>query len=193
LVLQDPVSPDPSIKVKIEEELAWIIGFHESIHRGRPEMPGPTSNGRGRRCPVCGRGVLRPRLISEAFEYGDEGDTVVVRTQDVPAEDRHACGESFGGPKAARIRHEAIGRACGLPPPRDIKASRERLDLSPGDFARLIGIGTDLLSQWEDGSVWQDRTADPKPTRGALYPGGRGRIEGGSMGASTAMMNGRSG
>jgi HTH-type transcriptional regulator/antitoxin MqsA len=103
---------------------------------------------------------LRPRLISEVFEYGDEGDTVVVRTQDVPIEDCSACGESFSGPKAARIRHEAIGRAFGLLPPRDIRAIRERLSLSPEDFASLIGIGDKLLSQWEDGSVWQNRTAD---------------------------------
>jgi hypothetical protein len=33
-VLRDPVSPNLYIKVKIEEELAWIIRFHESIHRG---------------------------------------------------------------------------------------------------------------------------------------------------------------
>ncbi len=118
------------------------------------------SNGQGRRCPVCGRGVLRPRLIGEVFEYGDEGDTVIVRTQDVPIEDCSACGESFSGPKAARIRHAAIGRALGLLPPQDIRAIRERLSLSPEDFARLIGVGVDRLSQWEDGSVWQNRTAD---------------------------------
>ena len=90
-------------------------------------MSESTSNGRGRRCPVCGRGILRSRLISEVFEYGDEGDSVLVRTQDVPVEDCAACGESFSGPKAARIRHEAIGRALGLFAPQDIRAIRGRL------------------------------------------------------------------
>jgi hypothetical protein len=30
--VRDPVSPNLYIKVKIEEDLAWIISFHESIH-----------------------------------------------------------------------------------------------------------------------------------------------------------------
>lgn len=34
--LRDPLSPNLYIKVKIEEDLAWIISFHESIHGGRP-------------------------------------------------------------------------------------------------------------------------------------------------------------
>jgi HTH-type transcriptional regulator / antitoxin MqsA len=123
-------------------------------------MSDSRSNGRGGICPICGRGILRPRLISEVFDYGDEGDSVLVRTHDVPIEDCYSCGESFSGPKAARIRHEAIGQALGLLPPQEIRAIRERLALSPEDFAKLIGVGADLLAQWEDGSVWQGRTAD---------------------------------
>ena len=114
----------------------------------------------GPACPVCGRGILRSRLISEVFEYGEEGDSVLVRTQDVPVEDCDACGESFSGAKAAVIRHEAIGRALGLLNPRGIRAIRERLGKSLDQFAKLIGASPDRLSQWEDGSVWQDRTAD---------------------------------
>jgi HTH-type transcriptional regulator/antitoxin MqsA len=120
----------------------------------------PPVKAQGRRCPVCGRGILRPRLISEVYEYGDEGDSVLIRTEDVPIEDCYSCGKSFSGPKAARIRHEAIGRSFGLLPPQDIRAIRERLGRSPDAFARLIGVGADRLSQWEDGSLWQDRTAD---------------------------------
>jgi HTH-type transcriptional regulator/antitoxin MqsA len=99
-------------------------------------------------------------VISEVFEYGDKGDSVLVRTQDVPVEDCEACGESFSGPKAARIRHEAIGRALGLLPPQDIRAIRERLGQSHEHFAKLLGVGVDRLTQWEDGTLWQDRTAD---------------------------------
>jgi HTH-type transcriptional regulator / antitoxin MqsA len=123
-------------------------------------MTESTVKGQGRRCPVCGRGILRPRLISEVYEYGDEGDSVLVRTEDVPVEDCYSCGKSFSGPKAARIRHEAIGRAFGLLPPQEIRAIRERLGKSPEHFAKLIGVGADRLSQWEDGSIWQNRTAD---------------------------------
>src|SRR5690349_13269975 len=121
-------------------------------------MSETTTNGQRRLCPACGRGILKPRLISEVFEYGEDGDTAIVKTQDVPIEDCDVCGESFSGPTAARIRHEAIGRALGLLPPQDIRAIRERLGQSLDQFAKLIGVKTDRLNQWENGTIWQDRT-----------------------------------
>jgi DNA-binding transcriptional regulator YiaG len=103
---------------------------------------------------------LRTRFISEVFEYGEEGDVVLVETQNVPIEDCDVCGESFSGPKAARIRHEAIGHALGLLTPQEIRVIRERLSQSLDQLARLLGVKSDLLSRWEDGMTWQDRTAD---------------------------------
>ena len=123
-------------------------------------MSDMTSNGRGRRCPVCERGILRPRLISEVFAYGDGEDSVVVRTWDVPIEDCDSCGESFSGPEAARIRHEAIGRAFGFLQPQEIRAIRDGLGQSAEHFAKLVGVGIERLAQWEEGALWQDRTAD---------------------------------
>jgi HTH-type transcriptional regulator/antitoxin MqsA len=117
-------------------------------------------NGQSRRCPVCGRGLLKTRLLSETFEYEENGDVVLVRTQNVPIEDCDVCGESFSGPKAARIRHEAIGLALGLLPPQEVRAIRERLGRSPDQFAELVGVKAERLSQWENGTLWQDRTAD---------------------------------
>src|SRR5262249_36703267 len=92
--------------------------------------------------------------------YGEDGDTVLVRTQDVPIEDCDVCEESFSGPKAARIRHDAIGRTLGLLPPQEVRAIRERLGRSLDRFAKLIGVKEDHLAQWESGMVWQDRMAD---------------------------------
>jgi putative zinc finger/helix-turn-helix YgiT family protein len=123
-------------------------------------MSETTKNGQSRRCPACGRGLLKPRLISEVFEYEENADVVQVRTQNVPIEDCDVCGESFSGPDAARIRHEAIGHALGLLPPQEVRAIRERLGQTIDQFARLIGVKIDRLSQWENGMVWQDRTAD---------------------------------
>ncbi len=123
-------------------------------------MRDSTTIEQGRRCPVCERGILKARLIREVFEYGENGDSVLVKTHDVPVEDCDVCGESFSGPKAARIRHEAIGRALRLSPPQEIRAIRERLGQSLDQFAKLIGITTERLTEWEDGTLWQDRTAD---------------------------------
>jgi putative zinc finger/helix-turn-helix YgiT family protein len=123
-------------------------------------MPETTRNGPIRNCPICGRGKLRERWISEVFEYGADGDAVTVKTQNVPIEDCDVCGESFSGPEAARIRHEAIAVALGLLPSQEIRVIRERLGQSIDQFAKLIGVKTDRLAQWESGTNWQDRTAD---------------------------------
>jgi putative zinc finger/helix-turn-helix YgiT family protein len=122
-------------------------------------MSGPSRNGANRQCPVCGRGVLRKRFISETLQYAEEGDAVMVKTQDVPIEDCDVCGESFG-PEAARIRHEAIGHALGLLQPQEIRILREGMGQSLDQFGNLIGVKSECLSQWENGIVWQDRTAD---------------------------------
>lgn len=53
--LRDPVSPNRYIKVKIEEDLAWILSFQESKPSERPRMPESMAKDRGRRCPDCGR------------------------------------------------------------------------------------------------------------------------------------------
>ena len=123
-------------------------------------MSKSADNGEKRRCPVCGRGVLRERIISELFEYGDVEDVVTVKTQDVPIEDCDVCGESFSGPEAAAIRQAAIGAALGLLSGKEIRAIRERLGQSIERFANLLGVRKDRLSKWENGTIWQDRMAD---------------------------------
>jgi HTH-type transcriptional regulator / antitoxin MqsA len=136
------------------------VSFKQSDHRRNGEMSAKTNNGLHRRCPVCGRGTLERRLISENFEYRDAGDVGVVSTVDVPIEDCTICGESFSGPDAARIRHQAIGRALGLLQPQEIRTIRERIGQSLDQFGKLLGVTSERLSQWENGMVWQDRTAD---------------------------------
>jgi HTH-type transcriptional regulator / antitoxin MqsA len=123
-------------------------------------MPDNMKNGRHRRCPVCGRGILKRRFISENFDYDEHDDVVVVKTYDVPVDDCDSCGECFSGPEAARIRHEAIGRALGLLQPQEIRTLRERMGQSLVQFGKLLGVSSERLSQWENGTAWQDRTAD---------------------------------
>ena len=58
-----------------------------------------------RKCPICGHEELRRRFVSESYEYGENGEMVIVETRDVPLDDCLYCGETFSGPEAARIRH----------------------------------------------------------------------------------------
>jgi putative zinc finger/helix-turn-helix YgiT family protein len=113
-----------------------------------------------RKCPICGHEELRRRFVSESYEYGGNGEMVIVETRDVPLDDCLNCGETFSGPEAARIRHDALGKALRLLEPTEIRALRERLGKSVDEFSRLIGVRRDQLSQWEAGTLWQDLAAD---------------------------------
>jgi len=113
-----------------------------------------------RRCPVCGAGKLHRRVVSERFTYDGDRGPILVEAKDVPMQVCDACGETFTGPDAARIRHHAICRALGLLTPEEIKALRERLGKTQQEFAELTGIGEATISRWERGRLLQNRAND---------------------------------
>jgi putative zinc finger/helix-turn-helix YgiT family protein len=123
-------------------------------------MSSETAQAPNKVCPVCGMGRLRTRLVSERYEHADRGVVVVVETEGVPIEDCDHCGESFSGPEAVRIRHEALGRALGLLTPAEIVEIRNQAHLSHEEFASLIGVDEKDVSLWEQGRLWQDRAVD---------------------------------
>lgn len=114
------------------------------------------------RCPTCNAGWLRDKIVTERFEFEVDGKTKTVLAENVPVSecDNAECGERMSGPKAARLRHEAICRTFGLLTPREIQAIRERLELSQERFAQLTGIGVATISRWERGRLLQNRAMD---------------------------------
>lgn len=118
------------------------------------------SRNTGTRCPVCGAGKLNRRLVAERFTYDGDRGPILVEAKGVPIQLCDACGETFTGPDAARIRHHAICRALGLLTPEEIKAFRERLGKTQQEFAELTGIGEATISRWERGRLLQNRAND---------------------------------
>lgn len=114
----------------------------------------------GRRCPLCGHQPLMAQRIRDEFEYGSDGDPILVVAEEVPVLICSPCGEVLYGPEAAAVRHQAICHALGLLSPAEIKALRERLGPDQEDFARLTGIGVATLSRWERGRLLQTRALD---------------------------------
>lgn len=114
----------------------------------------------GRRCPSCAEQSLGAREIEDEFEYGPEGERITVVAHAVPVLVCSKCGETLYGPEAARVRHQAICAALHLLTPQEIKALRERLGPSQGDFAKLTEIGVATLSRWERGRSLQTRALD---------------------------------
>jgi HTH-type transcriptional regulator/antitoxin MqsA len=113
-----------------------------------------------RRCPVCGKGQLLPRIQDERYEYEENGAPVTIVVENVPVETCDVCGETVSGPEANRLHHEAICRTFGLLTPKEIRALRERLGLTPAELARLTGIEEATITQWERSRLIQDRGMD---------------------------------
>lgn len=111
-------------------------------------------------CPVCGKGVLESRTLTERFDYGEGEEKVPVVAENVPIRVCSHCQETFSGPEAARIRYLAICRALGLLTPDEIRTIRERFGPSQADFARLTGIGEATISRWERGRLLQNKAMD---------------------------------
>ena len=113
-------------------------------------------------CPTCNVGRLHPKIVTERFPYEDDGKEVMVLAENVPVEvcDNLECKEQLSGPEAARIRHEAICRALGLLTPAEIRAVRERLNLTQAEFARLTRLGEATICRWERGRLLQNPAMD---------------------------------
>lgn len=114
------------------------------------------------RCPLCGHEPLEARRRRERFWHGVGKERVEVEAQDVPVEvcTNPECGETFSGPDAAAVRHEAICRTLGLLSPVQIRQLRQRFGKNRGEFARLTGIGVATLSRWEHGRLLPTRALD---------------------------------
>ncbi len=109
------------------------------------------------RCPVCGKGRLENRIITDSFDYPVGKKKLTIVAQHVPIQVCTDCQETFSGPEAGLIRHRAICQALGLLAPEEISAIRERLGLSQSDLAKLTGIGKATICRWERGRLLPNR------------------------------------
>jgi putative zinc finger/helix-turn-helix YgiT family protein len=120
-----------------------------------------TSISPSRRCPACGQGWLKPTTVTDRFVHEEDGTKRTVIVEKVPIERCAQCGESFRGPEAARLHHEAVCRTFGFLTPHEIRELREKaLGITQEEFARLTGIGLATISRWERGRLVQNRAMD---------------------------------
>jgi putative zinc finger/helix-turn-helix YgiT family protein len=116
----------------------------------------------GALCPLCGKGKLEDRLITERYEYGEGSEKVMVVAENLPVRvcPVAGCETTISNPEAARIHHDAICRALGLLTHDQVRDLRESFGLTQGEFAQLTGIGEATISRWERGLVIQNRAMD---------------------------------
>jgi len=111
-------------------------------------------------CPSCKSLSLERQFVNDRFEYGAEDKTVWVEAENVPIEVCARCHETFRGPEAARVRHDAICKTLGLLTPAEIRNLRERLHMTQEQFAEWASVGVATVSRWERGCWIQTRAHD---------------------------------
>jgi putative zinc finger/helix-turn-helix YgiT family protein len=119
------------------------------------------ANSKKKHCPACHEGWLKFITVTERIFHEEDGVRLPVIIKNVPLEKCTNCGETFRGPEAARLHHEAVCRTFGFLSPREITDLREKsLRLTQEEFAQLTGIGLATISRWERGRLIQNRAMD---------------------------------
>jgi putative zinc finger/helix-turn-helix YgiT family protein len=121
------------------------------------------------RCHVCRQRTLRREQRPYEYAVGHDGrPPVAIRIPDL---ELIVCTNPDCHPEhpddtiilddAAiwRITEETY-RQLGLLTPAEIRAGREKLGLNQQELQRLLGLGGNSLSRWENGRVYQSRSMD---------------------------------
>lgn len=102
----------------------------------------------GKRCPVCGVGILKIRR--ETRQYGRDINVVL---ENVPVRSCPACGEQFVMIPNIEGLHRAIALSVAGQRRRltagEIRFLRTFLGFSGVDFATFLGVKPETVSRWE--------------------------------------------
>lgn len=101
------------------------------------------------------------------FELVSKEETIMVRNEPIVVETQYykcrQCGDEVLDPASGidpfTMAYDECRRRHGLLKPSEIAGWRKTYNLTQGDLARLIGIGTATLSRYENGSL-QDESHD---------------------------------
>lgn len=110
-------------------------------------------------CPVCGTVMKEARGRLQASVNGDHVSVPSVKHLRCPK-----CGEVvLRFQDARRLQEDAIAlyrRRHGLLSADEIRAIRERFELTQGEIARLLHLGANTVSRWESGRNVQSAAMD---------------------------------
>lgn len=139
----------------------------------RPDMARATKQDKPRkripRCPCCGQRTMGRVTRTVTTRVRHEGrEPIEVTVEDVPAwrctnpdcKPPHPDDAILEDAEAAERITEACYRALGLLTPAEIRANRERLGLTQQELQEYLGLGSNSLSRWESGRVYQSRSHD---------------------------------
>src|SRR6266852_9392957 len=113
-----------------------------------------------KRCGKCGQNKMHLATVPYAITIEHDGRAYRV---EIPALTVPQCGNC----QALSIEDEAdqqisaaFRREARLRTPGEIREGREKLGLTPKQFANLLGVGEATVSRWETGAQIQQRAMD---------------------------------
>lgn len=109
-------------------------------------------------CPRCEQRAAT-YVVDDTLTYGSGEDAVELRVR-VPVRHCETCDIDFLDYVGERIRTEAVYRHKSLLTPWEIRAIRERHQLSRTAFAEITGLGEATIKRWESGATAQNRAND---------------------------------
>lgn len=121
------------------------------------------------RCPACNHARMQRAKRPFQYEVSHDGrPPVAIRIPDLEV---IACANPDCRPGHAddNIVHDDATtwqitvetyKQLGLLTPAEIRAGRERLELTQQELQQLLGLGGNSLSRWETGRVYQSRSVD---------------------------------
>jgi putative zinc finger/helix-turn-helix YgiT family protein len=128
-------------------------------------------------CPICGAAALVEKRGEFYFEppANIPGGTIIILNS--KWEQCEACSESILPPELLEKLDKQRYVRLGLLSPSEIKAIRERADLSQAQISKILGVGEKTYTRWESGRLLQNKSSDNLIRLFALDPSWLERLE----------------
>ena len=114
----------------------------------------------GNPCPVCHAGKLFNKVVEEKFSYKGE----ILLLPNYMVFECGKCGEEFVDDKTIRGTEKVLTdfrrTVDGLLTSDNIRAIREKLDVTQEKLADILGVAKKTFARYENGQVTQSKTMD---------------------------------
>ncbi|MBI1899629.1 MAG: type II toxin-antitoxin system MqsA family antitoxin [Planctomycetia bacterium] len=112
------------------------------------------------KCGRCRKRAVNPAVREYSTEAEHDGRAYVVTVRDLVVSRCDNCGAIVLDDDANRRISDALRGQIGVLTPAEIRANREKLDLTQKQLASVLGIAESTLSRWETGAQIQQRALD---------------------------------
>jgi putative zinc finger/helix-turn-helix YgiT family protein len=119
-----------------------------------------TSRAYPKRCGKCGQSMMQLVTVPYATTIAHDRQTYRVEIAALSVPQCANCQTLSIDDAADRQISAAFRREARLLAPDEIQRGRERLELTPKQFAKLLGVGETMIARWESGAQIQQLAMD---------------------------------